>query len=66
MSTWAKYILTEEEETKLADDLLQMSEMGYGLTQEGVMGLAYSLVEISKHPHPFTMEVLEGPGLKVS
>ena len=45
-------VLTEEE-TKLADYLLRMSEMGYGLTREGVMGLAYSIVEKSKRPHPF-------------
>ena len=43
-------VLTEEEETKLADYLLQMGEMGYGLTREGVMGLAYSIVEKSKCP----------------
>ena len=47
------YQLTEEEETKLADYLFQMSEMGYGLSQEGVMGLAYSIVKKSKRPHPF-------------
>ena len=46
-------VLTEEEETKFADYLLQMSEMGCGLTREGVMGLAYSIVEKSKRPHPF-------------
>ena len=46
-------MLTEEEATKFADYLLQMSEMGYGLTREGVMGLAYSIVEKSKRPHPF-------------
>ena len=45
-------VLTEEE-TKLADYLLRMSEMGYGLTSEGVMGLAYSIVEKSKRSHPF-------------
>ena len=46
-------MLTEEEETKLADYLLQMSEIGYGLTREGVMGSAYSIVEKSKPPHTF-------------
>ena len=30
-----------------------MSEMGYGLTREGVMGMAYSILERSKQPHPF-------------
>ena len=33
-----------------------MSEMGYRLTQEGVMGLVYSIVEKSKCPHPFQNE----------
>ena len=50
------YQLTEEEEIKLADYLFQMSEMGYGLSQEGVMGLAYSIVKKSKRPHPFQNE----------
>ena len=27
--------------------------MGYGLTREGVMGLANSIVEKAKRPHPF-------------
>jgi hypothetical protein len=42
-----------EEEIKLAKYLIQMSEMGYGLTREGVMGLAYSIVQKTKRPHPF-------------
>jgi hypothetical protein len=40
-----KTVLTEEEETRLATYLIEMSDMGYGLTCEGVMGLAYSIVE---------------------
>ena len=48
-----RMVFTEDEETKLADYLLQMSEMGYGLTCEGVMGMAYSIIERSKQPHPF-------------
>ena len=55
-----------EEETKLADYLLQTSEMGYGLTREGVMVRHIRLsrkVNILIH---FRMEVLEGPGSKAS
>ena len=48
-----KTVLTEEEETRLATYLIEMSDMGYGLTREGVMGLAYSIVERAKRPHPF-------------
>ncbi len=48
-----KTVLTEEEEGQLADYLVQMSDMGYGLTREGVMGLAFSVVEKSRRSHPF-------------
>ena len=48
-----KTVLTDEEETRLATYLIEMSDMGYGLTREGVMGLAYSIVEKAKRPHPF-------------
>ena len=47
-----KTVLTEEEETRLAT-YLEMSDKGYGLTSEGVMGLAYSIVEKAKRPHLF-------------
>ena len=46
-----KTALTEEEETRLATYLIEMSDMGYGLTCEGVMGLAYSIVEKTT-PYP--------------
>ena len=49
-----KTVLTdEEEESKLAQYLLEMCDMGYGLNREGVMGLAYSIVERTRRPHPF-------------
>ena len=48
-----KTVLTEEEETRLATYLIEMSDIGYGLTREGVMGLAYSIIEKAKRPHPF-------------
>lgn len=41
-----------EEEGQPVDYLIQMSEMGYGLTQ-GVVGLAFSIVEKKKRSHPF-------------
>ena len=43
-----------------------MSEMGYGISREGVMGMAYTIVEKSKRFHPFREEVQAGPGLKAS
>ena len=46
-------VLTEEEEERLAAHLIQMSEMGYGISREGVMGMAYFDVEKSKRSHPF-------------
>jgi len=46
-------VLTEEEEERLAAYLVQMSEMGYGINREGVMGMAYTIVEKSKRSHPF-------------
>lgn len=48
-----KTVLTEEKETRLFTYLIVMSDMGYGLTREGVMGLAYSIVEKAKRSHPF-------------
>ena len=46
-------VLTEEEEDRLAEYLIKMSEMGFGLTKEGVMGMAFSIVNKSKRLHPF-------------
>ena len=46
-------VLTEEEEERLAAYLIQMSEMGYGISRVGVMGLAYTIGEKSKRSHPF-------------
>ena len=53
MSSWTQNVLTEEEESKLADYLVKMSEMRFGLTRGGVTGLAFSIVEKSKRPHLF-------------
>jgi hypothetical protein len=46
-------ILTDEEEERLAEYLIKISEMGFGLTKEGVMGMAFKIVEKSQRPHPF-------------
>ena len=46
-------VLTEEEEERLATYLIHMSEMGYGISREGVMGIAYTIVENSKCSHLF-------------
>ena len=47
-------MLTEEEEEKLPTYLVQMSDMGFGISREGVMGLAYNIAQKSKHSHPFS------------
>jgi len=46
-------VLTEEEEDQLSRYLVQMAEMGFGLTREDVMRVAYSIVERSHRQHPF-------------
>ena len=46
-------VLTEEEEDRLADYLIKMSEMGFGLLRDGVMGMAFNIVSKSQRPHPF-------------
>ena len=46
-------VLTEEEEEKIANYLVQMADMGFGVTREGIMGIAYSIVEKSERSHPF-------------
>ena len=46
-------ILTKEEEDKLYDYLVKMADMGYGLTREIVMRLAYTIAEKLHRKHPF-------------
>ena len=41
-------MLSEEEEELLAIYLMQMSEMGFGLSRDTVMRLAYNIAEKSK------------------
>ena len=45
-------LLTEEED-RLAEYLIKMCDMGFGLTKEGVMGMTFSNVNKSQRLHPF-------------
>ena len=49
-------VLSEEEEELLANYLIQMSEMGFGLSHDTVMHLAYNIVEKAKRKHQFKGE----------
>ena len=46
-------VLTEEEEEKLAEYLIQMADMGFGITRERIMGMAFTIVTKSQCAHPF-------------
>ena len=46
-------ILTSEEETRLAQYCIAMADMGFGLTREGVMAMAYAIVDKTGRDHPF-------------
>ena len=46
-------ILTDEEEDMLAKYLVEMADMGYGLTRETVMELAFTIVQKSERKNPF-------------
>ena len=46
-------ILTDEEEDKLASYLVQMADMGFGLSRDTVMEMAFTIVEKSQRRHPF-------------
>lgn len=46
-------VLTEEEEDHLYRYLIQMSDMGFGLSREDVLRLAYNIAEKSLRKHPF-------------
>ena len=47
-------VLTDVEEEKLAEYLVQMADMGFGVSREGVMGMAYTIVTKSQCKHPFS------------
>ena len=46
-------ILTDEEEDMLVKYLVEMADMGYGLTRETVMELAFTIVQKSERKNPF-------------
>ena len=46
-------ILTDEQEDKLASYLVQMADMGFGLSRDTVMEMAFTIVEKSQRKHPF-------------
>ena len=49
-------VLTDEEEDQLAVYLVQMSDMGFGLSRKTVMKLAYTIAERTQRKHPFKGE----------
>ena len=46
-------VLTDEEEDRLATYLVEMADMGFGLSRDTVMELAFTIVEKSQRKHPF-------------
>ena len=46
-------VLTEAEEEHLASYLIQMADMGFGLSCETVMCLAFKIVDATQQKHPF-------------
>ena len=49
-------VLTKEEEGHLALYLVQMADLGFGLSRDTVMHLAYKIVDKAKRKHPFKDE----------
>lgn len=55
--------MTKEEEARLAKEVrITMADMGFGLTREGVMAMAFSIVEIT----PLKVVMLGEAGMKDS
>ena len=46
-------VLSTEEEARLAQYCVAMADMGFGLTREGVMAMAYAIVDRTGRDHPF-------------
>ena len=46
-------VLTEQEEEHLASYLIQMAQMGFGLSSETVMCLVFKIVNTTQRKHPF-------------
>jgi hypothetical protein len=49
-------VLSAEEEDRLVAYLINMADMGYGLSREMVMRIAYVIAEKSHKKHPFSGE----------
>ena len=49
-----KTVLTNEEEKHFTKYLVRMSDMGFGLTKDNVMRMAFRIVDKSKREHPFS------------
>ena len=49
-------VLTKSEEDEIVQYLIQMADMGYGMTREAVMHVVYLYVEKCKRSHPFKNE----------
>ena len=47
-------VLTSEEESKLSQYIIDMCDMGFGISRQDVMRVAFSIVEKSGRRHPFT------------
>ena len=48
-----KTIMTDTEEMMLCEYIVNMADMGYGLSREDIMRVAFQIVEEMKRPHPF-------------
>ena len=49
-------VLSDEEEDRLANYLVEMADIGYGLNRETVMKMAYKIAEVNDRKHPFKNE----------
>ena len=49
-------VLTKSEEDEIVQYLIQMADMGYGLTREAVMHMVYAYVDKCRRDHPFKNE----------
>ena len=59
-------VLSKEEEDLLAKYVVDMADMGFGLSREDVMQMAFTIAERTGKKHPFKkMSMLAGGGMKV-
>ena len=59
-------VLTSEEEARLAQYYVTMADMGFGVTREGVMAIAYAIADKIGRDHPLRKAMLAEGGTKVS